>query len=320
MPTETTPSAIGEPAKAQSVKLIAPADLFIAFGLTIAAAIAWALPERYWRRLCASFAPLSLRMLSPDPERTKRAIGETLGDRPVACSPETIVRNLAAADIETTFQCLRDYRPGGWNAALRLRGQAHIEAALERGNGVILWISEFSFRSLPTKMAFHRAGIPVSHLSHPRHGFSGTRFGMAVLNPVRSAREDRYLAERVMLSLDGPIGAMRVLRRRLRENRVVSITVGGAARHPVSVPFLDGNLELATGAPDLAFRTKAVLLPVFSVRDEAGLITVEVTPPLEVPVSVPRAEAMEVVMKRFAQVFETWILKYPDQWMGWFDL
>ena len=320
MPTGSTPGAAAGPAKERPVRLISLADIVISFGLPIAAAISWALPERYWSRLCASFAPLSLRMLSPDPERAIRKIGETLGDRPVACSPENIARTLAGADIEATFQCLRDYRPRGWDAAVRLRGQEHIKAALGRGNGVILWISEFSFRNLPTKMAFHRAGIPVSHLSHPRHGFSGTRFGMTVLNRIQRAGEDRYLRERIMLSLDGPVGAMRAMQRRLRENGVVSITVGAVARHPVTVPFLDGRILLATGAPDLAFRTKAALLPVFPVRDEAGLITAEITPPLDVPDSVPRVEAMDTVMKQFARVSETWVLEYPGQWMGWFDL
>ncbi len=42
-------------------------------------------------------------------------------------------------------------------------------------------------------MAFHRAGLAVSHLSRASHGFSGSRLGVRVLNPIHTKVEDRYL-------------------------------------------------------------------------------------------------------------------------------
>ncbi len=192
--------------------------------------------------------------------------------------------------------------------------------SLGRGSGAILWIGYFAYRDLVPKMAFHRAGYAVSHLSHPRHGFSKTRFAMRTLNRIPANRGDRYLRERVMMSLDGPVGAMRVLHRRLRENGVVSITVGGVARQPVMVPFMDGQIRLATGAPDLACATRAALLPVFPVRNEAGLLTVEVAPPLEVPDTSTRRGSSEAVLRQYAELLETQVLKYPGQWKGWFRL
>ena len=259
-------------------------------------------------------------MLSSDPRSTARKIRQMLGGRPIACSLEDLIKYFAGANAESTLQCLRDYRPGGWKPAIQLVGREHVEAALGRGSGAILWIGYFAYRDLVPKMAFHRAGYAVSHLSHPRHGFSKTRFAMRTLNRIPANRGDRYLRERVMMSLDGPVGAMRVLHRRLRENGVVSITVGGVARQPVMVPFMDGQIRLATGAPDLACATRAALLPVFPVRNEAGLLTVEVAPPLEVPDTSTRRGSSEAVLRRYAELLETQVLKYPGQWKGWFRL
>ena len=76
-----------------------------------------------------------------------------------------------------------------------------------------------------TKIALHRAGYRIVHLSHPRHGFSSSSFGVRYLNPVHRRAEDRYLAERVVLSLASPVGAMRTLMQRLKSNGVVTVTV-----------------------------------------------------------------------------------------------
>ena len=309
----------GERVKASPVNLVAPADVVIAFALPILTAISWALPEPWWRRIGAAVAPLSLRMLTADPASAVRRIGEVLRGQPVAASAETIVEELAGASFEATLQYLRDYRPGGWNPALRLSGREHVEAALGRGSGVILWLADFVFRDVPTKIAFHRAGYAVSHLSHPRHGLSETRLGMRILNRVPAVCGDRYLRERVMLSLDGAVAAMRTLQRRLRENGVVSITAGMRAQHPVAVPLLGREIPLAPGAPDLAHRTKAALLPVFPVRDSAGLITVTVHPPIEVPDNVPRRAASAAAARQFAALLEAQVLEHPGQWLSWFD-
>ena len=320
MPTGSDPTSAVKPATVDSYKLVARGDLAIALGLPIMGVVSWALPERFWRRFCLATAPLSLRALSSDPGSTARKISQMLGGRPIACSPEDLIKDFAGASVEINLQCLRDYRPGGWNPAIQLSGREHVEAALGRGAGVILWIGNFVFRDLIPKIALHRAGYSVSHLSRPSHGYSTTRFAMRTLNHVRTFRADRYLGERVMMALDGPVGAMRVLRRRLRENGVVSITVGRRALQPATVAFMDGRITVATGALDLARATRAALLPVFPVRNEAGLLTVAIAPALDVPQTLSRRAAAAAALRQYAGLLETQVLKYPEQWEGWFAL
>ena len=320
MPTGSDPTSAVKPATVDSYKLVSRGDLALVVGLPVMGLVSWALPERFWRRFCLATASLSLRMLSSDPGSTARRIGRMLGGRTIACSGEDLIRSFSGWSAESTLQCLKDYRPGGWTPAIQLLGREHIEAALGRGRGAILWIGNFVFRDLIPKIALHRAGYSVSHLSHPRHGFSATHFAMRTLNHIRTFRADRYLGERVMISLDGPVGAMRVLHRRLRANGVVSITVGRRALQPATVAFMDGRITVATGALDLARATKAALLPVFPVRNEAGLLTVAVAPALDVSQTLSRRAAAEAALRQYAGLLETQVLKYPDQWEGWFNI
>ena len=180
----------------------------------------------------------------------------------------------------------------------------------EEGRGAILWIGHFVHGDLVAKMAFDRAGLAVNHLSHPRHGFSSSRFGMNCLNRVKTAAEDRHLASRVLLDDSRPTAAMKTLRRCLKHNGVVSISVRGADRNSQSVRCLDGEISIARGAARLARATGAALLPVFPVRNGDGGFTVHV----EAPLDLENAEA------GYAGRLEHHILAYPGQWLGWFHL
>lgn len=57
---------------------------------------------------------------------------------------------------------------------------------------------------LLTKRTLAEAGYAVHHLSSYIHGFSiRSRLGEALLNPIRTRVEDRYLAERVRIGAGG---------------------------------------------------------------------------------------------------------------------
>ncbi len=162
-------------------------------------------------------------------------------------------------------------RPLGWQPRLRLLGQEHLQHALAAGHGAVLWVAPFIFAPLAAKMTFHHAGYGVSHLSRFAHGYSQSVLGARLLNPIRTGVEDRYLAERVRIGPDHqPQAALRILARRLRENRIVSITAGAGGSRVVDVPFLAGQMGLASGAPALAAQAGAALLPVMSLREPDG--------------------------------------------------
>jgi lauroyl/myristoyl acyltransferase len=168
-------------------------------------------------------------------------------------------------------------------------------------------------------MAFHAAGIPVSHLSRVDHGFSASRFGTRFLNPICTKIEDRFLAERLLIKANKLVGPLRELPRRLRDNGLISITVGAGAQQVCAVPFMNGQIRLATGPLNLAFRTGAPLLPVFSIHAGSGGFITRIEPPIEVPKEVGFDEAAMLMASRYADVLTTYVTRWPNQFRAWYD-
>jgi lauroyl/myristoyl acyltransferase len=156
------------------------------------------------------------------------------------------------------------------------------------------------------------------HLSTPAHGFSATRFGVRYLNRMQTRIEDRYIAERVMLPLQGQNAALKTLAQRLKANRVVSITGQRGTGRVVAARFLDGTLPLAPGAPALAQMTGAKLLPVFAFRAADGVVDVTVEP--EIALSGNRDDAVAAAVQTFAARSEPYALRTPGQWLSWVQL
>jgi lauroyl/myristoyl acyltransferase len=125
--------------------------------------------------------------------------------------------------------------------------------------------------------------------------------------------EDRFLAERVTYAPGAMLGALRHLRGRLAENRVVSITAGRAARRAVLAPFLAAAIKLPPRAAKLALGAGAPLLPVATLRAAAGRFRVEIGAPL-VAHGAPEPAALCAL---YARWIEPRVRACPGQWLGW---
>ncbi|MDP6705011.1 MAG: hypothetical protein QF893_01605 [Alphaproteobacteria bacterium] len=299
----------------------AASDLATLLGLPFLLTLSWLLPERWWPGFARAVAPLAGPMVAGDPAALPAIIARTIGERASRpASPEAILSGLAAEQVLLQLQLLRGYRPGGWRPEIGLVGRDHVEAARERGQGAILWIAFMVHGDLAAKMAFHRAGFEVHHLSRPSHGFSASRFGIRFLNPIHTRIEDRFLGARVTLAPNDARPALEALARHLRGNAVVSVTARRDAKRPAAVPFLDGEIKLAPGAVILARRTGAALLPTFAFREPSGALKVAIEAPLEVPQEGPGSEAVEAVARRYAEVLAPYALAHAGQWKGWYQL
>ncbi len=301
-------------------KILSAQDATVLLSIPILSTIAWSVPERNWLQLCRRLGRFAIPALTDDPDSLLQRMRPTLGENAIVLSPETILSELAAEQILARLQLLKDYRPGGWKPVIHLVGREYIEAALQNGHGVILWVGYFVGSELVTKIALHQAGFAVHHLSRASHGFSSTRFGLRYLNRIQTAIEERYLAKRIVLSADNPTQAMLSLAYQLRQNQIVSITAHRNSKTPTKVKFLDGYMYLAPGAPLLAHQTKAALLPVLPLRDENGNLTVIVEAPLQVSSDRSDRKVMERTAQQYATVLEPYVLKFPGQWLGWLHL
>ena len=126
---------------------------------------------------------------------------------------------------------LRSYRPGGWCPQLRLEGQGHLDRALARGRGAILWVAPTVFQWLPGKRTMFEAGYRLHHLSSPEHGFSSrSRFGRTWLqsDPDPVEKIATWPSGWCLARKGNHKGSLRRLTGLLRQNAVVSIAVGAA--------------------------------------------------------------------------------------------
>lgn len=289
-------------------------------GVPFMTLLARLVPERHWPVVGQVLSPLAVSDLTPDPDMAADLIRQTLGAHLPELSGQDILRGMAAEGIVTFLQVLKSYPRRHWTPAIRLLHGERIRAAQESGRGVILWVAHAFHGHLAAKVAFHQAGLEVTHLSHPTHGFSSSRFGVRYLNRLQTGVEDPYLAERVLLPLEGQNKALHILARRLRANGIVSITGQRGTARTVEVPFLAGTAQLAPGAPALGHMTGATVLPVFAFRNDDGVVDVTVEPAIEILADAPRDAAVAMAVHNYAHLLERYVLLYPKQWLGWVQL
>jgi predicted LPLAT superfamily acyltransferase len=182
-------------------------------------------------------------------------------------------------------------------------------------------MAHFAFAGTIVKMAIHAAGYRLGHFSRPEHGFSKTRFGMAVLNPIRTSFENRHLNRRIVYRREQPGAALIAIRELLAENGVVTMTAGAwEGSRIIEAPFLGSIIRLAAGPVRVACESSAPLLPVFGLKTgRCGDFSVRIGRPIEFPRD-DLDEAARFATLEFLTVLAPMVLAYPDQWRGWSEL
>jgi lauroyl/myristoyl acyltransferase len=286
-------------------------DIFHAIKLVCCITAAF-FPQRYWKTLSARLGRLHMRLRRGGFDRFSPAY-ERLG-----VTARDLERRAYAAKFEENIEAIREILPGGWHPPLRLDGKESLDDALSRQRGAILWVAEFQHSDLVTKKALANAGYALHHLSSLAHPYSSSRFGIWILNPLRIRAENRYLKRRVIVDYRRPLTAITTLAMALRENGTVVITAVAEGARILEAPLLGATLRLAAGAPMLALRTRAALIPVFTLPDEQSGFVVHIGPDIS-DGAAAAAEPLKLMTARFASLLETFVVRCPSHWKGWFS-
>lgn len=290
-------------------------DIVGAAKIAVGVIVVGTVPQSYWRPMSRvvgrgknALTPAKARRIA---DRV-RAVG---GDR-LAIDPKEVALERSALGIAGVLLILKVHYNRGFHPRIRVIGRDHIDAALERGRGAILWGGTFVSANLIEPMALHQVGVPLHHLSNWNHGLSETRFAARWVNSLYAAAENRYLAERIVRT-PGSFSALATLRKRLQENRVVSMRASDGARWVLDLPFLDGRFRLATGPMELAMMTGAVLLPMFAVANAADSYEVHVEAPIGIRIDGDRKRTVADAAAEYVARLEPYVVSYPGQWRGW---
>jgi lauroyl/myristoyl acyltransferase len=269
------------------------------------AAIARGLQSTAEKLFAARLRKLSETMARLLPEESRRE------------DPRRIALDHYAMRLEDMWGRARGIGFQGWHPEIEIEGIEHVRAALARGRGAVVWSMRFS-SATALKQAFHRAGLPLVHLSRVSHGASSaTRTGLGIVGSLYCRAENPYLAERVRIPMDGSVSYINTLRRHLRNNLCVNIFGEHTGRQNAPATVLGLRWPFALGAPSLAWSEDAALLTAYTLR--TGSLRYHVVVDKEIPVdrSIGRREFARQAVVEFARRLETLIVSHPADWQGW---
>jgi lauroyl/myristoyl acyltransferase len=281
-------------------------------GLAALSLPAWLLPAGAWPSLSRQLAAVSSPLLRRRSLRVLAAM-DVAGDAPGAL----LYRQWIALRIEEQLQYLREHRPGGWQPELAIAGAQHLDQALSRGHGAILWIAPQVMASLLIKRGLSEAGYPMEHLSREFHGPSDSRFGRRMINPIANRAEDRYLAHRHAMQPGHELKALRPLVRALKQGRIVSISCASYGQRLAPLALLGGELPVATGAASLAVSSGAALLPVLLQREGTTSFRIQIEAPLQAKASTSRASMIDSLLSAYAKVLNLQLAMHAAEFADW---
>lgn len=186
-----------------------------------------------------------------------------------------------------------------------VQGREHLDAALARGQGVVLLLAHFGSFLLPLPWLGFR-GYTVSQVTgRPRHA-----------GPAAAAlwRWRKRSANRLPVRFIQVGSFLRPVHDALRRNEIVALAFDGRdGSQWTEVRFLGRPARFSAGPFRLARRTGAAIIPAFMVRHADDTHTLQLEPAFALP-ATPRddeAQALAADTQRFADLFAGYVLRYP---------
>lgn len=203
-------------------------------------------------------------------------------------------------------------------------GIEHLQNALSRNKGVILWESSGFGKRVAAQAIFYVNGFaltPVHALRHLGGIDSGdTRDSQVfskIIRPYFHNLELARVAEIQYLPQDASLVFTRTLLDRLAHNAILCIAADGPKGHKhVELPFLGQPHKFATGMLSLAQLSDAPMLPMFCTPNAAGGYILEILPPLPLSAASTRAQ-QQAALAQYVHLFESRIRAQPEWYRHW---
>ena len=104
------------------VPLFSLLDLGLLFGIPLMAVMACLLPPKKWYSFAYAIGPYISGMMPRNRGDILRVIKKFVGNRRLNMSIEEATRRLAAAEVVSKFQNVREFLPMGWQPQVSLEG------------------------------------------------------------------------------------------------------------------------------------------------------------------------------------------------------
>lgn len=246
----------------------------------------------------------------------------TFGESMSASERRATVRRAFLETWREIFSILPARGRAGREVA-EVAGLEHLQEALARGKGVILWESVGFGRRNAARRALHELGHAIVQVHGPDHlcgmldvGAPTTRL-RSVIRGVCDRWEMAAVAEIVDLPASKSLAFGRVLNDRLRQNEIIFITGDGDEGHKhIEHEFLGVRKLFATGTVSLARIGGATILPIFCSVDSPR-VSVTIEQPVAVGTSGDRETDVREALSDYAVRLERHVRSQPGLYRNW---
>ena len=217
---------------------------------------------------------------------------------------QSLVRRACANLIKGHYDLFRLSRLSSEEilAMTRVEGREHLDRALARGKGVILFSAHFGNVDILIQ-------VPLA-------------FGVPLSTPVEHVQPERLFQYTLRLRTSHGLrmyptgGPMMGLYRALKRGEVIGLAGDrGIDVSTRKVEFFGAPASLPEGPVRLALRTGAALVPGSGLRLPDNSFLARIEPALELPNTGDREADLDAGMAMVAEVMERIILQQPEQWL-----
>lgn len=281
-------------------------------GMRLAVLAVRIFPRRVIFSVTDSLARLGFCFFRAFRNRSMKNLNLAFGDK----VSEVEIRDIAQSSLKNFFRAFAEIPIVLASQTEELRdmisvvGSEHLNAALAKGNGVILLSAHLgNFFLLGTRLAI--SGYPIHVLvNQPRHG----RFAQLM-------DEYRFQVLQTTIHARPRREALRRLAQVVRRNEVAIIIADEYRKSGsgIRVPFFGRAILARRGPVTLALRTGAAVVPAYVIRNGDNKLKLVVEPELELIRSERDKTRITQNTVRLTEWLEKTVRCYPDQW-NWMNI
>ena len=205
----------------------------------------------------------------------------------------------------------------------KVEGLGHLQEALQRGKGAILWENTSFGQRLVAPQILSANGyniVQIHGANHTGEFIQRTRTWVEKHLIFRFFEwGERVFAKDVLYLKVAPLLPFtRELHNRLTRNAILCIAADGSwGQRRLKLELLGYDRYLSTGMLSLSKMTGAPLLPMFCISTGAEQTSLFIEPPIVVEKRGDREETLTVAGEKYLSLWESYIRKYPEQFRGW---
>ncbi|MDD5291764.1 MAG: hypothetical protein PHY46_01070 [Candidatus Omnitrophica bacterium] len=217
-----------------------------------------------------------------------------------------IARESIALMIQSVFEVLYFVKNPHRLGDIKIEGRQYLDEALKQGRGVIGFTAHFgNFPLMDLKLV--KEGYPVNIVLRPmRDAHAGSHvYHLCDVTGIKKILS--YPREKVVKETIGALRANQLVVIQMDQN----FGTGG-----VWVDFFGKLAATPVGPIVFSLRTKAVMLPMYMVREGMGRHCIKILPPQNLEIADDIRETVLLNAAKITKIIEGWIREHPEQW-GW---